>query len=583
MKNSLFRLATVGIATAAISACASIDPHIKYSESSVSYQKLIFTTSADCGIKTKTERQSDGKVFWNPGDEISIFYGSGTAGGSKFTSTNTETTAIANFTGEIGVITGGGEIPIEETYFWGIYPYRDDNECDGTSVTITLPANQDGVADSFADNLFPTMGCNRGLSLAFYNIGGGMRFSVTRDDIKRVTLRGNNGETLAGRVKVEFINGEPTVTDVIDAETEITLTAPDGGCFEVGRYYYLVTLPVVFSKGMTFTMIADTQKGTIERTSQMQIKRSVFGGFADADTKTTFIDAIDFKDAGFKAYCVDHFDTDGNGEICVEETIPVTSIDVSGMKSGIRLINSDLRRFQSLLVLDCSDMDLTELDVTGLPTGYLICNNNKLASIDLTNTPNLETLLCSNNEITSLDLSKNSSLSSLYCSNNKLTELSFNKDASINQLECANNKLTSLDLTNMLDFRYLDASNNNLQVLSFPTSSWEGLSIICSNNKLTSLDLSMATALYELKCDGNLIQSLDISSNNNLHDLDCSPMKNAAGQNVLQTLIMAPGQTIDNINSKDAPRNSEYVPNETNIIVKGESGGSEGTDTEDWG
>ena len=67
--------------------------------------------------ETRTVLESDGSVWWTPGDAISLFYGSGTNGGSKFTSNSTDTSKVTNFTGVITAITGGGEISVDKTYF----------------------------------------------------------------------------------------------------------------------------------------------------------------------------------------------------------------------------------------------------------------------------------------------------------------------------------------------------------------------------------------------------------------------------------------------------------------------------------
>ena len=50
---------------------------------------------------TRTILESDGSVEWCPMDEISVFYGDGTNGGSRFTSQNTEQVAIAEFKGRL--------------------------------------------------------------------------------------------------------------------------------------------------------------------------------------------------------------------------------------------------------------------------------------------------------------------------------------------------------------------------------------------------------------------------------------------------------------------------------------------------
>ena len=67
---------------------------------------------------TKTTLQDETKVFWLPGDKISVFTGDETA---LFTSTNSSPAAVAQFTGSISVVTGAGSISTEK-YIWGLYP-----------------------------------------------------------------------------------------------------------------------------------------------------------------------------------------------------------------------------------------------------------------------------------------------------------------------------------------------------------------------------------------------------------------------------------------------------------------------------
>lgn len=71
-------------------------------------------------VTTKTLRdESNGAVLWSPSDSISLFYGSGDKGGSKFVGQNTSNAAVTNFTGKINVITGGSDVSASDTYFWG--------------------------------------------------------------------------------------------------------------------------------------------------------------------------------------------------------------------------------------------------------------------------------------------------------------------------------------------------------------------------------------------------------------------------------------------------------------------------------
>lgn len=240
--------------------------------------------------EAKTQRdESDGSVWWTPGDAISLFYGSGTAGGNRFVSTAIQPCKVTNFTGTIGVITGGADVSVEDTFFWGLYPYNETASCDGSSVTTTLPNVQVAKASTFATNLFPSLGRSQGLSMGFYNICGGVRFSVTKEGINRVTLRALGGESLTGRARIGFENGVPKVLEITDGSDEITLTGPDGQYFSVGKYYYFITYPQPLSQGIEMKFETFTEEGTYTRqTSNLTIKRSIFGTLNNVDQNVVY-------------------------------------------------------------------------------------------------------------------------------------------------------------------------------------------------------------------------------------------------------------------------------------------------------
>ena len=242
---------------------------------------LVFTSSRE-GITpdTKTVRIDDGSVWWGPNEEISMFYGSGTSGGCKFTSKNTSLAETVEFEGYIN-ISGSKE-------FWAVYPYSTDNSCDGSSITTVIPSDQTGVEGNFSDDAFPAMAKASSMSLPFWNICGGIKFFVSRTDITSVTVKGNNSETLAGRVKVAFnADGHPEVTEVIDGQAEVTLTAPDGGCFKPGKYYYITLLPASLDGGITLTFTTASEIGTLTSDKAQTIKRCIFGVLKNVDSKVT--------------------------------------------------------------------------------------------------------------------------------------------------------------------------------------------------------------------------------------------------------------------------------------------------------
>ena len=571
----------------------------QFSESLVAQPGQELTITATIGDpETRTERASDGSVLWSPGDQISLFYGSGTDGGSCFTSQNTETAKVANFTGTIGVITGGNDVSVEDTYFWATYPYNATASCDGTSVTTVLPSEQVATPDTFADDLFPSIGRSQGLNMAFYNICGGLKFTVSEEGIKSVTLKGNNGEKIAGRITVGFGEDErPAVTGIADGSETITVSAPAGETFEVGRAYYIVFVPTTFESGFTLTFSKGYAEATYERAKKTTIKRSSFGTLTtpDAGLEWTML-YVQIPDENFKAYMVQNFDTNGNGVLDFDEAEAVKSIDI--YQSNITSLEG-VEFCKNLTYLKCGSNQLISLDVShNTELTYLSCPSNQLTSLDVSQNTALEELFCYNNQLTSLDVSQNTALTYLNCDRNQLLSLDVSQNTVLTLLDCWSNQLTSLDVSHNTELTYLSCHSNQLtsldvsditelqtlycrsnQLTSLDVSQNTLLTDLrCYNNQLTSLDVSQNTALTYLNCNSNQLTSLDVSKNTALNALDASPMNDAFGNNLLSYLYVHQGQIIPNVTEN---RSSNYIPAGTIIMVAPETGGNEGTGEED--
>ena len=251
-------------------------------------EKIVLTAMRE-GLTpdTKSFRLDDGSVWWSPAEEVCVFYGSGSNGGSKFVSMNTAIAETVELQGSVQMSGSGKD-------FWAVYPYSEDNSCDGNSVTTVIPDHQTGVEGNFSNDAFPTVAKSSSLSLAFWNICGGIKFFVSRDDIKSVTIKGNSNETLAGKVKVAFgSDGTPVVQEVIDAKTEVTLNAPDGGTFKVGKYYYITLLPAELRSGITMVFETENTIGELVSDKVQTVKRSVFGILKNIDSKVSVWESIE--------------------------------------------------------------------------------------------------------------------------------------------------------------------------------------------------------------------------------------------------------------------------------------------------
>lgn len=271
------RFFILGAVVLVIMASCGIEP---LPEPELTEQYLVFTASSSANeLETKTIRQSDGAVWWSPADEISIFYARGDQGGNKFTSVNTEPKSVTDFTGTIGVITGGSEISPADTYFWALYPYDATASCNGSSITTTLEAVQEATPGTFADHVNIAIARSKGLELSFYNVCSGFKFSVTKEQVKRVKIRGNNGEILAGQINVSIGAGpdaRPEIQSVTEGQTELILEAPGDGFFEVGTPYIVISLPVPFSNGFTVTFETPTESADFVYSNSYTLKRAMF-------------------------------------------------------------------------------------------------------------------------------------------------------------------------------------------------------------------------------------------------------------------------------------------------------------------
>lgn len=245
----------------------------------------LYASSVEQG--TKTVLQPDGSIFWSPADCINVFYGDKSG---KFTSTNDEAAESVEFIGSLGSFTMDGE-----TEFVAVYPYSDATTFSGSSVTVTLPSEQTGVEGTFAEDLFLSVAKSTDVNLYFYNVCGGVKFSVARDDIKKVVFRGNGGESLAGTLEVGFDDkGLPVVADIADDDTAVTLFAPDGGTFVPGTYYYLVLIPQALTLGYTMDLYTDDLAETISSESSVTVRRATWGVLSDLGTASMAVpEAVD--------------------------------------------------------------------------------------------------------------------------------------------------------------------------------------------------------------------------------------------------------------------------------------------------
>ena len=233
------------------------------------------------------------KIEWTKNDSINVFFGD--SGGSKFTTE--ESGEVAKFKGSIDVAVGGGEGLTDDTSLWGVYPYKSTTTCDGTYVYYTLQSEQEAAENTFAKELFPQIAKSKNFYMTFYNPCASIRFTVESNDIKAVSLKGNNGESLAGKAKISM-ESVPKVESIESGETELMMYAPNGGCFTPDVTYYFVLFPTEFTNGLSITYYKENSYATYSHSKAYTLGRNKFSRFLNRDSGLTFKTYTDLSASG---------------------------------------------------------------------------------------------------------------------------------------------------------------------------------------------------------------------------------------------------------------------------------------------
>ena len=243
----------------------------------------------------------------------------------------------------------------------------------------------------------------------------------------------------------------------------------------------------------------------------------------------------------FKAYLVENFDTDGDGEISRDEAELITAIECEdlGLTSleGVRNLTNlqtlhcsynaietlDVSGMTSLTELLCDHNLITDLNVSGCTSlSSIECNSNAIGELNLADCRNtLTTITCNENKLARLDLTNFDKLFHLNCDDNQLTELLVDGCTALTSVDCASNQLTTLDFRQTPLIGEVYCSNNQLTSVLFPENSMMG-TFECGGNQLTTIDLRNCPHLASLTLAMNKLTSLSVNYLKDLTFIDCT-------------------------------------------------------------
>jgi len=301
---------------------------------------------------------------------------------------------------------------------------------------------------------------------------------------------------------------------------------------EFGNLYkhYAANTPMY----IPFTKKSKTKKDYLKRMDKLKNNSTLWMLFVLLSTGTITSQTIAIPDTNFEQALIDDgIDSDGiiNGLILQSDAEAVISLSLNNKSinslqgiegfinattlvcSNNNLTSLDISNNTALEFLFCDDNNLSNLDVSNnTALTWLIAGANQLTNIDLSNNTALIYLNVRLNQLTSLDLSNNLALEQIYCMSNQITSLDVSNHANLETFYCYTNALTNLNVTNTQALRDFQCYGNQLTNLNVNTNiNLE--KFLCSNNNLMSLDVSNNIALIDLRGWGNQLTSLDISNN----------------------------------------------------------------------
>lgn len=237
-------------------------------------KEVVFTTSFE-NCNTRTYINESNQLRWNADDRITIFNGNTLNQQYKFTGeTGDNGGTFSKVSSEFGT---GNDLSCH----YAIYPYDSNNKIsDEGIITTTLPATQSYVEKSFglgANTMVAATQNTDDTFLAFKNVGGYLKLSLYGTDItvKSITLKGNNGEKIAGKATITHSYGSnPSVTMAEEATDEITLDCGTGvtvgSTAETATDFWIVVPPTTFTGGFCIT-ITNSEGGQMVKTTTKSV------------------------------------------------------------------------------------------------------------------------------------------------------------------------------------------------------------------------------------------------------------------------------------------------------------------------
>lgn len=210
---------------------------------------------------TRVYANEDLLLRWTADDRVSIFNKNTYNQQYKFTGTTGDNS------GGFSIVNGSDFIssnPIPDIV--SVYPYQASTSISEDEVlSVELPVQQTYAENSFGPGANMMVSVTDDNFLIYKNLGGYLKLRLYGNGVQvsSITLKGNNGEKIAGQASVTLPRGGvPTVSMDDAADTQVTLKCDSpvtvGTTADNSTSFWIVLPPVTFSKGFTIEVAGPT-------------------------------------------------------------------------------------------------------------------------------------------------------------------------------------------------------------------------------------------------------------------------------------------------------------------------------------
>lgn len=508
---------------------------------------------------TRIQLNDAQKTVWTKGDIVSVFYKSNANQKWKYD-------------GETGARTAqlkrveSGTSTAKTTRVVVVYPYNEEYEFNAETCNICtqLPATQHYLANSYGENGNIMVSSEEYNQFSLKSVYGWLKLQIkgNGEKVRIITFRGNNGEQLAGEAYIYtedasmslaadmLIPGDDNEVggSLIFDDTIITKLSLDCGTgvtlSEEATAFYISLPPQVYANGFTVEIKTTDGKKMIQSTDkELIIERNHIKPMTAFTFENNGDDGLYIPDEALKAYLVNNYDDDFDGEISVAEAEFITMVNCSGL--NIEDVTG-LEACPNLVTLNCSNNNIKAIELPNLTELRTVtCDGNPIEKLNFDNclalrylnlqgvTTNAlsDTAISINNytQAKTFNISiKNTPYSSFTFTNSKeLTEIVFLGEF-VNVKLSGNKALKYIDLTTLEHLTTLDVQNCGLIELDV-TKNVKLTNLACSYNQLTQLNVSKNTELVKLYCSNNKLPRMGLTTNTLLEEFDVA-------NNLLSTL-----------------------------------------------